>query len=203
MTSTRRMGPACSATSLAMLDAAEDILRDDGGSALTSRRLAERIGVKQRLVYYYFQTMDDLIVATFRRLAMREMDRLIAARQSGRPLREIWQICIHTSDARIVAEFMALANRIPGLRDEVIAYIVEARRVQQEALELAIAKAGSLPFGLPPASLAMLASSAALALNREAQLGIVAGHAGIMTAIEALLDRVEPAAAVNPPSVAA
>ena len=48
-----------------MLDSAEDILREEGYGALTSRRVAERLGVKQRLVYYYFRTMDDLIAETF------------------------------------------------------------------------------------------------------------------------------------------
>ena len=54
-----------------MLDGAEVILRDEGYGALTSRRVAECINVKQRLVYYYFKTMDDLIVETFRRLSLR------------------------------------------------------------------------------------------------------------------------------------
>src|ERR1043166_1173025 len=58
-----------------MLDGAEGILRDEGYAALTSRAVAERCGVKQRLVYYYFQTMDELIVETFRRMAVRELER--------------------------------------------------------------------------------------------------------------------------------
>ena len=66
---TRRMGPAGSANWHAMLDGAEDILREQGYAALTSRAVAERIGVKQRLVYYYFRTMDDLFLAAFRRRA--------------------------------------------------------------------------------------------------------------------------------------
>src|ERR1700743_1817780 len=107
----RRMGTPGSANWHAMLDGAESVLREEGYAALTSRRIAEVIGVKQRLVYYYFQTMDDLIVETFRRLSIRELERLRAAAASERPIRELWNICIHTSDAPLISEFTALANR--------------------------------------------------------------------------------------------
>ena len=149
---TRRMGPAGSVTWSAMLDGAEDILREEGYAALTSRRIAERIGVKQRLVYYYFRTMDDLIIETFRRLAVRELERLAGALASERPLREIWDVCIHTSDARLVSEFMALANRIDGLRTEVISFIKKSRRMQVAALSAALkgkSRKGRIPTRRP------------------------------------------------------
>jgi AcrR family transcriptional regulator len=125
----RRMGPRGSEIWHAMLDAAEEILREDGYGALTSRQVAERIGVKQRLVYYYFRTMDDLIVETFRRLAERELDRLASALAHERPLHELWDVYFHaSSDTRLVSEFMALANRVATLREEVRAFIEESRR---------------------------------------------------------------------------
>ena len=105
------MRPAGSPNWQAMLDGAEEILRDDGYAALTSRAVAERCGVKQRLVYYYFQTMDDLIVETFRRLA----GRLLAAAAAARPLHARWDVATHSSDARPVAEFLALANRVGAI----------------------------------------------------------------------------------------
>jgi AcrR family transcriptional regulator len=191
MTSPRRMGTSGSANWAAMLDAAENLLRDEGCAALSSRRVAERVGVKQRLVYYYFRTMDDLIVATFARMAEREMARLNEALRSPRPLREIWSVCIHTADARIVSEFVALANRIPALREHVIAYIAETRRLQEGALQAALDRGAGAPARLPAASLAMLATSTALALNRETDLGIDAGHAGLLSAIDRLLDEFE------------
>src|SRR5579862_4551039 len=95
-TSTRRMGPVGSETWHGMLDGAEIILREQGYAALTSRAIAEQIGVKQRLIYYYFQTMDELIVETFRRLSVRELERLRKALESEQPLRQIWDVCVHT-----------------------------------------------------------------------------------------------------------
>jgi AcrR family transcriptional regulator len=186
----RRMGPAGSANWHAMLDSAEDILREEGYAALTSRRIAERIGVKQRLVYYYFHTMDDLIVETFRRLSVRELERLRVALTSEHPLREMWDVCIHTSDARLISEFMALANRIGGLRAEVVHFIEESRAIQVKALTTAVKrKSGD---GIPPVGLALLATSLALSLNREAQLGVTAGHRAIMAVIADFLAKTEP-----------
>ena len=86
----RRMGPEGSENWHAMLDGAEAILREEGHAHLTSRSIADRIGVKQRLVYYYFRTMDDLVIALFHRMAEREMARLKAAASGERPLRAIW-----------------------------------------------------------------------------------------------------------------
>ena len=187
------MGPAGSENWNAMLDGAETILREEGYGALTSRRVAERVGVKQRLVYYYFRTMEDLIVATFRRLSVRELDRLAQALSSSRPLREIWQVCMHTSDARLVSEFMALANRIDELQTEVIQFIQNSRRLQVEALTAALERR-SRKSSIGPGGLALLATSVALALTRESELGIKTGHKDIMTAIETFLAQVEPAA---------
>jgi AcrR family transcriptional regulator len=189
--SPRRMGPAGSANWHAMLDGAEDILREEGYAELTSRRIAERVGVKQRLVYYYFQTMDDLIVETFRRLSTRELDRLRQALSTDRPLHEIWNVCIHTTDARLISEFMALANRIEPLRAEVVSFIKQSRAVQVEALMSALQhRAKDSP--VPPVGLALLATSLALALNRETQLGVDDGHAEIHALIGSFFAEVEP-----------
>ena len=169
-----------------MLDGAEVILREEGYCALTSRRVAECIGVKQRLVYYYFQTMDDLIVETFRRLSMRELERLRQALASPRPLRQIWDVCIHTSDARLISEFMALANRNKALRKEVIGFIEESRVIQVKALSAAIERRSGAS-GIPPEGLAIMATSLALSFTREKELGVSAGHREILAVIEGFL----------------
>ena len=135
--SDRRMGPPGSDTWHAMLDGAEAVLRDEGHAALTSRRIAERIGVRQRLVYYYFATMDDLVIAMFHRLSVRELERLRQTEASAQPLREIWDVCINTTDARLISQFMALAGRIEGLRKEVIHFIEQSRAIQIAALAAA------------------------------------------------------------------
>lgn len=174
-----------------MVEAAEAILREQGYASLTSRTVADRVGVKQRLVYYYFSTMEDLIVATFRALAQRELQRLASALETPRPIREVWDVCIHTSDARLIAEFTALANRIEPLRAEVIAFIEQSRGMQIAALARSD-RFGEAFGGLSPAVVAVLATSLALSLTREAELGVATGHAEASTLVETLLSRLEP-----------
>lgn len=187
----RRMGPEGSDNWHSMLDGAEAILREEGHAALTSRRVAERIGVKQRLVYYYFRTMDDLVISLFRRMAEREMVRLTEAAAQPRPLRALWHISLHSTDSRLIAEFMALANRIDGLKREVTRFIEAAREIEITVLSQAmdrVPQAGNMGA----ASLAVTITSLALLISREDQLGVTMGHAEIKAALEAFLDQVEP-----------
>lgn len=189
--SERRMGPEGSDNWHAMLDSAEAILREEGHAALTSRRVAERIGVKQRLVYYYFRTMDELVISLFRRMAERELVRLRAAAAQPRPLRALWEISLHSTDSRLIAEFMALANRIDGLKREVVHFIEASRAIEVAVLAQAmdrVPQAGNMG----PASLSVTITSLALLLSRESQLGVTTGHAEIVAALEAFLDQVEP-----------
>lgn len=188
--SDRRMGQPGSENWNTMLDGAEHILREEGHAALTSRRIAEQIGVKQRLVYYYFRTMDELIIALFRRSADRDLQRLRDAAGTDHTLREIWNTAAASTDSRLIAEFMALANRIDGLRTEVIHFIEESRAIQIAEI-LAALRRGSVKNAIPAPGLALLATSIALSLSRESQLGITTGHGEIMTVIEQFLASLE------------
>lgn len=186
----RRMGPAGSDIWHAMLDSAEDILREEGHAALTSRRIAERVGVKQRLVYYYFHTMDDLVVAMFRRSSERDMQTLAEVSQTKTALRQLWEICFHSQDARLISEYMALANRLPELRAEVIRFIEESRAIQVRALTEAIARSPR-KSDLHPAGIALMATSIGLLLNREEQIGVQFGHAETFAILNAFLEQLE------------
>lgn len=198
MASTRRMGSVTSAKAESMLDAAVEILREEGHAALTSRRVAEYLGVKQRLVYYYFRTMDDLILETFKRLAIRDLARLGNAVTSEHALHEIWEVCINSTDARLVTEFMALANRNDGLRQVVIAFIEESRNLQVAALKNALAKTRGTYSRWQPEVIAFVATSLALALNREAALGVRKCHGAVKKMIQAFFDDIEPGTTGRP-----
>lgn len=189
----RRMGPAGSTTWNLILDAAEGILLDEGYAELTSRRIAERIGIKQRLVYYYFHTMEDIVVEAFRRMSKRELERLESALNAELPLHEVWGMCIHTADSRLIAEFMALSNRSEGVRKEVIHFVERSRALQVEALSNAVAKRKGGVTGLPPVVITFIATSVALALTRENQLGVSMGHRETERVISEVLASLEPA----------
>lgn len=192
MASNRRMGPIDSEMAESMMEAAEVILKEEGYAALTSRRITEYLGVKQRLLYYYFRTMDELVQQSFKRLSVRELERLKTAVSSDRPLHEIWDVSVNTSDARLVSEYMALANHNEGIREEVVKFIEQSRKIQIKALKKAMQAHGS-GENLPQAEVvAFLGTSLALALNREASLGVTLSHAAVKKMISAFFETVEP-----------
>src|ERR1051325_1417823 len=88
----RRMGPQNSRSRDLIFDALERVLQQDGYIGLTARRVAEEAGFNHQTVYYYFQTMEDLILAAFRRRSENSLKRLEAALASERPLHAIWEI---------------------------------------------------------------------------------------------------------------
>lgn len=59
-------------------DAAVEIARQDGLSALTLRSVAARAGVAPGLVAHYAASMDDLVAHTFRELVASELDEVRA-----------------------------------------------------------------------------------------------------------------------------
>lgn len=185
----RRMGSLDSAMAQSMLTATEEVLKEEGYASLTSRRVAEHVGVKQRLVYYYFATMDDLIIESFRRLAIRDLERLKNSVSSDHPLHDIWEVGVNTADSRLVAEFMALAYRNEGLRKEVVRFIEDARDIQVAAIRKIMGSKESKE--LKPVALALLGSSVALAMNREAAIGVTKGHQTVKRLIKSFCDELE------------
>ena len=69
MTSARRIGAPDAKNRGVLLDAAEQLMLEEGYAAVTSRRVAEKAALKPQLVHYYFRTMDELFLAAFRRRA--------------------------------------------------------------------------------------------------------------------------------------
>jgi hypothetical protein len=63
---------------------------------------------------------------------------LKAAGAQPRPLSVLLDISPHSTDSRLVAEFMALAHRIDGLKHEVVQFNKVARAIETEVLPEAL-----------------------------------------------------------------
>jgi AcrR family transcriptional regulator len=185
----RRMGPSDSDTSNALLDATERVLRNQGYGAASSRRVAEEAGLKQQLVYYYFHTMDELLLACFQRRTKRALAKLELDAASAQPLRAIWNTLSNASDGKLSFEFMALANHHGGIRGEVARFVSESRRIECAAIARMQAARGGDSATIAPAAGAFLLSTAALMLGREHATGISEGHDEIRELIETMLAR--------------
>jgi AcrR family transcriptional regulator len=67
-----------------LLDAAEALVREEGYAAATARRIANRVGLKHQVVFYYFGTQEDLLLALYQRTAAANRTRLADALNSGK-----------------------------------------------------------------------------------------------------------------------
>lgn len=169
------MGPPTSASRDAIFDAAERVLRRDGHTGLSARSVAEEAGFNHQTIYYYFQTMEDLVLATFRRRCERSLGQLERALSAEEPLRAIWQIYSDPANGRLNVEFNALAMQNEALRAEVKRYLEQSRAMQEEALAPLLAR-GSFPDVVAPTVPGMLILFVANFLDREAALGVTTGH---------------------------
>src|SRR5258705_13804887 len=96
MASARRIGAPDAKNRVVLLDAAEQLLLEEGYAAVTSRRVADAAGLKPQLVHYYFRTMEDLFLAVFQRRAEEGHGELTTALASPPPLGALWGICTKT-----------------------------------------------------------------------------------------------------------
>ena len=195
----RRMGPQTSASRDLIFDALERVLQKEGYIALTARRVAEEAGFNHQTVYYYFQTMEELILAAFHRRAENSLKRMEAALASDRPLHAIWELYSDPSNGRLNVEFNALAMRNEPLRLEIVRYLERSRAMQETALA-PLLKGRGLPDAVGPLAPGMLILFVANFLDREAALGVTKGHAEMQAFVDWCLDRFELAPA-RPPAV--
>jgi AcrR family transcriptional regulator len=184
------MGPPSSASRDAIFDAVEDILRKEGHAGLSARRVAEEAGFNHQTIYYYFQTMEELVLCAFRRRSERSLGRLEAALASDQPFHAIWNLYSDQTNGRLHIEFNALAMRNEALRAEINRYLEQSRSMQETALASVLARC-ALPATVGPMIPGMLIMFIANFLDREATLGVTKGHAEMKAFVDWCLRRFE------------
>jgi AcrR family transcriptional regulator len=192
MASPRRIGAPDARNRAVLLDAAEQLMAEEGYAAVSSRRVAERAGLKSQLVHYYFRTMDDLFLAVFRRLGEAGLEAQDAALASPQPLWALWRFSTQPAGTVLTMEFVALANHRKVIKAEIASYSEEFRRRQIAALSGVLERYGIDPDELPAAALMvfMTSLSRVLIMERES-IGISIGHAEALEFVERYLRRLE------------
>ena len=173
-----------SATRTALLDAAAALMLEEGYAAVTTRRLAQRAGVNNGLVSYYFGTLDGLFIELFRRGAERSLARLRQALRSPQPLWALWELTHDFTGNALTMEFIALANHRKAIRAEIAEYSRTFRTMQVEALSDVIKGYGVDPGRWPPASLILVLAAASRFLHMEDAFEVQIGHAELVAVIE-------------------
>lgn len=198
MASARRIGAPDAKNRGVLLDAAERLMLEEGYAAVTSRRVAEKAGLKPQLVHYYFRTMDDLFLAVFRRRAERGLKHQSEILQSPQPLWALWKFHTESPDTALTMEFTALANHRKELRAEIAYYAQRFREEQSRAVAGALERHGLDADELPPLVAIVLTMGVAQLLVIERDLGMSVGHAETVELVERHLRRLEGEPAVSP-----
>jgi AcrR family transcriptional regulator len=176
-----------------LIEATAQVIRDEGYAAATTRRIAAQAGVRSALVYYYFDTLDDLYIAVLRSGAEVSLARMREAVAADDPLRALWLL---NSDARLSVlntEFMALANHRKAIGAELKTYSERVRDIETTAVAMVMRSHGIDTEQYPPVVMSMLLTQSARSICNEEAVGVTEGHAEFRMFVERILRRFTPA----------
>ena len=188
--SLRKLGSDDSETRKLILDAAEQLMQEEGYAAVTSRRLGARAGVNAQLIHYYFRSMDNLFLELWRRETEANISHLAQVFLSEQPLRALWERSIDQRNTTLGAEIMALGRHRKELRAEIARTAEATRRLQAGALAKVMGHYG-LNENLTAEIIAVLIAAVTRLLVVEDELDISLGHAETRTLIEGWIDCLE------------
>ena len=180
-----------SKTQEAILDATELIMREEGYAAVSSRRVAERAGLKSQLVHYHFGKMDDLFLALFRRAEEQHFARYLKLMKARNPLHELWKLSTDRAGMGLIFEFMALANHREIIQKEIARSTIQTRGMQVAMLAPVLEESGISPEECSASVLSVLMSGAALQLVTEESIGVTTAHSETVAFVEGLIEKVE------------
>lgn len=192
MGSPRRIGAPDAKNRMLLLDAAEQLILKEGYAAVSSRRVAEKAGLKHQLVHYYFRTMDDLFLAVFRRRGDQGLEDQALALKSPKPLWALWRFSTDPAGTALTTQFIALAHHRKALKAEIARYAEQLRTEQCKAVGDVLEHSG-LDTDECPAEVMMvlMASISRVLVMEDEALGMTAGHAETLAFVERWLYRLE------------
>ncbi|PEQ11626.1 hypothetical protein B2G71_16000 [Novosphingobium sp. PC22D] len=179
-------------TRMRLIEAAHELLAEEGYPAFTARRIASKAELKPQLVHYYFRSMEDLVVTVFRKSAAIYFRLHDEALSSSRPLHALWALHCSMPEGGQINEFVALAKQYPALRDEMRQTGETFRKQQVEAIEKIYARGRVKNPQIGPAALTLLIAAVARNYAIEAQVGISLAHEELRQLIDTYLDCLEP-----------
>ena len=192
MTVKRRMAPENAATRVLLMDAVESLMREQGYAAVSARAVAALSGLKYPTIFYYFESMNDLLLGTYRRRTQNVLDRTEAALNSDRPLHALWSAASDPFDAALSLEYMALSNHNELVRAETIAFGERMRRIVADRLSERLRRAPADDKGVfTPFGITLILTSLGGLLGFESALGISGGHEEINVIVDWVLRRLE------------
>jgi len=175
----------------AILDATEEIIKEAGYAAVSSRKVERRAGLKSQLVHYYFRTMDDLFAAVWRRYDDRFLENQARVLASERPLKALWERSIDPETTTLRHEFIALANHRKPIRELVAQSTRRILNMQVAAISELFERHMIRPKDFSPVVLVQLFSFVSRSLITQRNLGLWEDHAEIVKFIDRTIADIE------------
>src|SRR4051794_26327854 len=97
-----------------ILEATLETLREEGFAGATSRAIARRGGFNQALVFYYFGSLDGLLLAALDLTSTRRLDRYPEARARATALEEMVQTTAELSREARESAHMPVVSQLVG-----------------------------------------------------------------------------------------
>lgn len=191
MKSERKTDAESTTTRAALLDAAQQIMLDEGYAAVSSRRLGAAAGMNPALVYYYFGSMDNLFVELFRRGADRSYQRQIDALAAPQPLWSLWEAIHDQSHTALTMEFVALANHKKAIRAEISDSSRRFRKLQLDTVAKILDGYGFHSETRTPETIVLTMSSISRFLRMEEAFDVDTGHRQVIDLVEQFLRELE------------
>jgi AcrR family transcriptional regulator len=150
--------------------AALETLKRDGFAGASARAIARQGGFNQALVFYYFGSVNDLLVAALDATSTARMDRYRAAVTSAQSLPELFRVAtdiyredLESGHIKVLAELLAASSTFPELRVEIAARVEPWIEFTREAVDRLVAEsplaqlmpAHDLAFGIVAVYLGM------------------------------------------------
>lgn len=173
-----------------MLDAVQDLLVEQGYGAVTSRKIGERAGVTHQTVFYYFGSLDDLLLALIARNAADFQERLDLALRDEHPLWALWNIARDRESGVIELQLKAMAVHNPAVRQAMSKNLETFRTKAIAALSSAIGDRWPQEAHMATA-LALMIESLGRYMVLDEAMTISAGHAPTIEFVERFMKEIE------------
>ena len=184
MATRRRMGVEGAKNRTRLVEATEQLLSDRGYAAISARQVADKAGLKPQLLYYYFHTIDDLILAVVRAITDKRLMRFEQALASPSPLRALWELNSNPSNAILSTELISLAGHRETIRVEIVRAARHFRTLQIDAVSRLLAERGVDLEAYPAAAIVTIVAALGRTLVNDTALDVSMGYAEAVKLIE-------------------
>ncbi|MED5813647.1 TetR/AcrR family transcriptional regulator [Mycolicibacterium sp. 050232] len=187
--SPRKLGAQDSTQRIRLLDAAEQLMIDEGYPAVTTRRVAAKAELHPQLVHYYFRSIDQLLLDVFRRRAEMGLEFYAQLLEQDLSLQTLWSFGLSEPVAKFNIEFVGLANHNTAIASEIRHYSQRYLEMQLAAVARILEERGITREDCPPnvALLAMTGISQIMMLSES--VGLDVGRDEAIRFIERFLKR--------------